>query len=1208
MKTKYPSMFGLLAVFMLVAALVIPANLANPAPVEADPGICKWDTLGVPGAVVGKRDIANPSEVNTIYAGPDNATVIATVNVAPGVTPGAVGTAAINLWTTGNNGINWSGSAYSHLLTAMAADNALMLAANMNVWDAVIAPDDAKFWAVVTSDNVTNGPVNVWITENGGGTWQNTQLNVATAMDDGVTEPIGCIDISPDYGGQRDIGAGLRTGANGNPIEIWVVKSKGFGGWQLQTVAATTSIPVGNTAAATNADIEDLKFSPTYVGDAAMAVVFSMPGNVVATDRGTFYNVALRDLATNAINQWAFPKSVEVRDPNDNLGDSPDLVTIVSADLELPSDFSGQSASLRRAYVSIDDGGLDTGAVNKSGIFRMDDQVVYELMDTSGLGATGKRIATIAYYGTYASGKLLAGEMVGFACTATVPTWFTDSPTTCPIPCWYPALKPTTGAAGQACIITTTGDGAAQVDWRADGQLGYVGTGNNPLVAGAAWFGGLLGGPVGNDESAFAITRNNGETWNQLGIIDTTIDWFNDVAPSADCTTLYLTSVNNNLQEEEDLCFEFDSVWRTSSNDAVTAPLAANPVGTWYERVYCRVTAVDCEDVQSDLPIIRLAPDKTDGEVVGWAAQCTQAQAWSPDFGDYWAIITPRVSIQDFVFESSTLMYDLCPLGMVQKLPYTGTAWSTALGSVDCYLGATHMITAQAEGKVLVGSAAATPYKVAYSLNAAESFGVVMIPAPTAGNYHVAFHPAFDDNAAIFAADDAANGTVYRNTIPAAGRWQDLDMMAAANNVWGCNAPHPIGQFGLQLASTGANNDVALYSAHDNETVNGNSAVCRTLWPLWGMPKPGMWWGCLDTFQPAATSGVQFTLEPWSLKKCGCLTMDTDTTLYALDDESGVTTGWSCPDNPVLTGQFGADPGYTPGAGRGLLWGFTDCMAKRGPTLVTEDGTLIGCDPVSGRNQEVNLCWEQLCLAQQYDIEVAKLENFSIKVIDWVGGAACTGFFPASVFSPCCYIPAGGLAEIHDWVPGGGASEIAFWGNLECGHTYYWHVMVVRCATGQSIISPWSETRSFTIKAGLPVRADYYGIKLLAPDNGCMGCAVSPASFSWAPFKETTKYKFVLAKDAALTDVLAEAETATTAYEYDGTLDYSTNYFWRVMSVEPAPSDWSATFSFQTEAAPLAPPAPAELPSTPMWVWIIIGIGAILVIVTLVLIFKTRRV
>jgi len=131
---------------------------------------------------------------------------------------------------------------------------------------------------------------------------------------------------------------------------------------------------------------------------------------------------------------------------------------------------------------------------------------------------------------------------------------------------------------------------------------------------------------------------------------------------------------------------------------------------------------------------------------------------------------------------------------------------------------------------------------------------------------------------------------------------------------------------------------------------------------------------------------------------------------------------------------------------------------------------------------------------------------------------------------------------------------------------------------------------------------------LLAPSNGVVGWPVNPVSFSWSPFKETTKYKFVLAQDAAMTQVLKEAEVATTAFEYDGTLEFSTNYFWRIMSLEPAPSDWSATFSFQTVAKPATTEGPAPTPPTPLWVWVVIAIGAILVIVTLVLIFKTRRV
>ena len=64
--------------------------------------------------------------------------------------------------------------------------------------------------------------------------------------------------------------------------------------------------------------------------------------------------------------------------------------------------------------------------------------------------------------------------------------------------------------------------------------------------------------------------------------------------------------------------------------------------------------------------------------------------AWSPDFGDYWAMITPRDVVQDFAFESSTIIYTVNPGGLVQRLPYTGTSWSTNLPSYDSTICRSH--------------------------------------------------------------------------------------------------------------------------------------------------------------------------------------------------------------------------------------------------------------------------------------------------------------------------------------------------------------------------------------------------------------------------------------------------------------------------------------------------------------------------------------
>ncbi len=223
-------------------------------------------------------------------------------------------------------------------------------------------------------------------------------------------------------------------------------------------------------------DFYAIKFSPTYNGDSSVALVGATPAG------GTYYNIALRDLNQDITIGWAYATSINIR--NTNLAsNSPIIARLNNVCIQLPSDFSGQSSSLRRAYISLDAydpalawKGTALGAT-QDGIYRIDDSTIYVLMDNSSNPA--KSIYSIAYFGTYASGKLLAGERMGYPCTATVPTWFTDSPTTCPIPCWYPALKATTGAANVlACTPgNQLGVGAALVGWNADGSLGLVSTG-----------------------------------------------------------------------------------------------------------------------------------------------------------------------------------------------------------------------------------------------------------------------------------------------------------------------------------------------------------------------------------------------------------------------------------------------------------------------------------------------------------------------------------------------------------------------------------------------------------------------------------------------------------------------------------------------------------------------------------------------------------
>ena len=1202
-------------------------------PYSASAGIMRWDTVSTPNSQPDRNDVLNPlfsdnlpggSEIRDVAIGNDGQTLIAAVTIdtwtvtpeLPGQPHGAQGI----IMASSNSGITWTHSPYIHLT------NSNGWAAGNHVYNVRIAPDDSRLW-IATAGNVTAGPTQLWVSTDAGATWRNA--NVPTLED---KEAICTLDISINYGTGRDFAIGTRSGlGNGR---LFIMKSGGFSTW-VQQMTPEDDI-----------DFFAIKFSPTYSGDNAIVLVY-------ADATSTNYNIGIRDINNNSVSTYVFPGGgIEVK--TEAAGVSPDYSSLAVACLQLPSDFSGQTSSLRRAFVSLYSP-CASSSDNATGIFRIDDSVVASIYNSSENPKT--QAYSIAFFGTYAAGKLLAGLVWGSPCTAAVSTVFADNPCTCAGSCLYPSLKSPTGAANQGVCLSEnlTGVGSAVVVWNPTGSLAYAATGSGLLSNNTTWWNSdrpadpldttsiphpWISTLIHDDETALSITRNNGDTWNQLALIDTTIDWFNDVAVSADCTTIYLASAHRNTGEG---CNEFDSVWRYTSGPAIAAPLPAlTPTGAYWERVLCCPTSYSCVYPQTDLPLLRTVPsctDAYDGGVVGWAVQYAVAvdganhtsggiMAWSPDYGDYWVTITPRDMVQDFAFESSKVIYTVSPRGMVQRLPYTGTAWSTTLPSSSAELNA-HTIAVR-NGRVLVGASALSNNNgnsVAYSSDSGKNWLTCRDNLPSSGNVHVIFDVDWERNYFIYAATDNSTGSIYRNTAPTFTRWEGNDMLDRANGSTGADwwnddsltgdPPHRVGYYGLTMAFTG-NPQPALYGVHDGITVSAasgpgalptDSAVCRTLEPRNGLPKPGVYWDCLDIYAPPGQEGVKFTLEPASLKACGCCSLNSNTTLFALDNESGLnrdTSGVTLTGNVTaittalgLNGRYGKEPGYRPAASQGMLWAYTDCLAKQAPVLRSPpDQALVGADPVTGRNQQVDLTWEQLCLSSTYQLQIATDKEFALRIdpavnsagkIQAVSGSILVQTDRVNMTNPAVWIAPGALPE--------------------AGAAYYWRIRTCLSATGQIAISPWSEARSFSIKPGFIVESHYHGVQLLAPDNGSFGCKVRPMSFSWSPWKEATRYEFVLAKDQEFQQVVKSAITTTTAYQYDGVLEYNTNYFWRVRTIEvngqPVTSDWSATFSFRTEEAPPEVPVPSEQ-ATPLWVWVVIGIGSVLVIATLILLLRSR--
>jgi photosystem II stability/assembly factor-like uncharacterized protein len=152
--------------------------------------------------------------------------------------------------------------------------------------------------------------------------------------------------------------------------------------------------------------------------------------------------------------------------------------------------------------------------------------------------------------------------------------------------------------------------------------------------------------------------------------------------------------------------------------------------------------------------------------------------------------------------------------------------------------------------------------------------------------------------------------------------------------------------------------------------------------------------------------------------------------------------------------------------------------------------------------------------------------------------------------------------------------------------------------------------REFATLPGTPV----YTPNLMPPD-GAFNVPTTVA-FAWDPVPGATSYEWQLATDSGYANIIA-TESPTVPHLVYGPLDYSTSFFWRVRAVTDAgTSPWVASV-FSTEEAADPPVTVTQTSTTttevteeitPMYIWVIIIIGAILTIAVIVLIVRTRRV
>ena len=722
-------------------SLVLTATFCVPffaAPPSANAGIMKWTTVDTPDT----KDyiIVSPSELNAMAIGLD------------GITLYAIDTSQSKVYKSTNGGISWI-----ELTNYLTSAGAVLPA-----WNIAVAQDNPNFVVVVTS--AAGLPRKVFVSADGGANWQDAKCP--------ATNNISVIDISKNYG-NYDITVGTRTGAGTGTIYNY--KAAGpVGSWATQGL-------IGDIVAA--------KFSPNYRIDAAIAIVYS-------DMTGTRFTVGIRDLTANTTNWAVIYGATPPEITTGVIGSSPKANQIITADLELPLDFSGQAPSSCRCYIS-----LDAPAAN-AGIFRIDRTIVYLLMPAS----PTKRISSIAYYGTYDAGKLLAGEVLGDPAKATVMVWFTDAPNACPNTCWYPTQKPPTGAGN-------SGYGNAQVFWSPDSSRAYCITSSALLNNSASWPGSYLVS-VALDESALSLTLDNGKTWNQLSMIDTEISFLSDVVVPITSDTIYLASINNHAGINN-----FDSIWRSTSL----------PPGRNWERVLCLLSTTN--DI-----IIRMSDVPNDPSVF-FASRSTSDLRQSPDRGQTWTSTFPNVNVTDFAVIRVNNIPNIYVLDNNYIRKGTGTAQAWQWGQrIDTTLSSGHNINVTPTGVIAVGDNGEGV--VAYSLDGGTHF-VRTPPIFMPGQVHVIADYRFRNYLIIYAASNNAGSEIYN--------W-----LAISNFGWTAMGPPGRSFYGLAQIST-------LYGAWANV---GNTAVDRTLEPE-KLGAPNIEW---DSLNVGLTAGVIFTREPVSLK------------------------------------------------------------------------------------------------------------------------------------------------------------------------------------------------------------------------------------------------------------------------------------------------------------------------------------------------------
>ena len=654
------------------------------------------------------------------------------------------------------------------------------------------------------------------------------------------------------------------------------------------------------------------------------------------------------------------------------------------AGMTLPEDYNSDIASDRILWVWVNY--YEGGIIPLCSLMRVEDDSA-DLVGPMGQIDDGELwLTNISYHGTIAEGEAIAGILGdGMGdynlCCEGVQVYHNGGIRNMDICCerWHDACKPPTGRNAM---------GVAYVD---DDKAYAV----------------ALQGDLYNDEGAWSVTFDDGDTWNQLSLIDTWTDYFLDVAVSPDCNKAFLVSVFEPWDGECDC----DSIWL----HAVNLPEAPEYSGKWL-RTWCGM-------LEEDWGLLRLAPEETTGDTVVlvdfdtinvYMNDLETLACWDP----IWS--TELDYIVDLALQDADTLFGLDEFGEVAM--FDDDEWQEAVdGKVD-----EGFTIAVWDEHVLVGGSGG---EVSYSEDNGETFDLLEDIPSIEGWVTVAFDTYFDTNGVVYGAtdEDDYTGGIYQWVIGESEEWQDLNAVPEEWQVlpeamWTTiegTAEVEVTFTGLVVDRPGnpftdPDNGGVIYASYIGY-YNGYyfTGAARSLEREVTAYLTYTDW---DFLIEGLTVDVEvFNAWPDALKICGCLSPDSNSKLFTIDQSS----------YDMCEGEGGT------------VWTFEDSYAKRALQLTAPaDGATITANPSTCFNVPFALYWSQLCDAYTYDVQFALDEDFTLML------ETVNDYTPLSLDAPNYLV-----AE----------------GELSCEVTYYWRVRAAEDGTGQAIHSWWSEPWSFTV-------------------------------------------------------------------------------------------------------------------------------------------------